>query len=146
MRIYLDMCCLQRPFDDLSQPRVRIEAEAVLEIIALCESGGAELVSSFALEFENGRNPHRPNQARTRRVLGKAGRFVDHSPEVEDRALDYQRAGLKPLDANHLACAVEADADYFCTCDDRFRKRSQILLDGPPKIVTPVELIEEIGP
>lgn len=30
MRIYLDCCCLQRPLDDQTQPRIRLEAEAVL--------------------------------------------------------------------------------------------------------------------
>jgi hypothetical protein len=29
MRLYLDCCCFNRPFDDLSQIRVRLEAEAV---------------------------------------------------------------------------------------------------------------------
>jgi hypothetical protein len=30
MKIYLDNCCLNRPFDDLSQDRVYLEAEAIL--------------------------------------------------------------------------------------------------------------------
>ena len=29
MRLYLDACCFNRPFDDLSQIRIRLEAEAV---------------------------------------------------------------------------------------------------------------------
>jgi len=32
--IYLDACCLNRPFDDQSQPRVHLESEAVLIILA----------------------------------------------------------------------------------------------------------------
>jgi len=28
MRVYLDICCLKRPFDDQSQERVRLESEA----------------------------------------------------------------------------------------------------------------------
>ncbi|MBI3410260.1 MAG: hypothetical protein HY040_18120 [Planctomycetes bacterium] len=39
MRIYLDACSLQRPFDDRSQPRINVEAEAVLTILRLVESG-----------------------------------------------------------------------------------------------------------
>ncbi len=34
MRIYIDCCSLQRPFDDKSQPRIAVEAEAVLVILA----------------------------------------------------------------------------------------------------------------
>jgi hypothetical protein len=35
MRIYFDSCSIQRPFDDKSQIRIRIETEAILSIIAL---------------------------------------------------------------------------------------------------------------
>jgi len=57
MRIYLDCCSLQRPFDDKSQPKIAVEAEAVLVILALCESGHLNLISSDALLFEIGRIP-----------------------------------------------------------------------------------------
>ncbi len=146
MLIYLDMCSLQRPFDATDQPRVRAEAEAVLGIIALCEAGGAEILSSFALEYENDRNPFPPKRDQTSRALAIAARFIESSPEVERRALVYRQAGLKSLDETHPACAVEAGADYFCTCDDRLLKRSPTILAGSPKVVTPSELIEEIGP
>ncbi|MDR0764761.1 MAG: hypothetical protein LBE65_04120 [Synergistaceae bacterium] len=32
MRVYLDNCCYNRPFDDLSQDRVYLEAEAVMAV------------------------------------------------------------------------------------------------------------------
>ncbi len=56
--IHLDMCCINRPLDDKTQVRILVEGEAVLGIIALCESGQAELLSSDALEYELGRNPN----------------------------------------------------------------------------------------
>jgi len=33
MKIYLATCCLNRPFDDQRQPRVRLESEAVTLIL-----------------------------------------------------------------------------------------------------------------
>jgi len=36
MKIYLDVCCLCRLFDNHSDTRVRLEAEAVLEILKRC--------------------------------------------------------------------------------------------------------------
>lgn len=146
MLIYLDMCSLLRPFDDKSQLRVSIEAEAVLGIVALCESGQAGLISSEALRYENGRNPHPVRKAYVIRVLDRADRFVPISEDVENRAQALEQVGLKPLDALHLACAVEAEADYFCTCDDRLLKRARVIQAGPPKIVSPLELIAEFGP
>jgi hypothetical protein len=56
MRVYLDMCCLKRPFDDQSQPRVRLEAEAVLSLLA-AESATLEFLRSAALLLENKQNP-----------------------------------------------------------------------------------------
>lgn len=40
LQIYLDVCCLNRPFDDQRQDRVRLESEAILLILAHCEAGG----------------------------------------------------------------------------------------------------------
>ena len=56
MRIYLDNCCLQRPLDDQTQPRIKVETEAVLAILASALAGDFVLLGSEALEFEIGRN------------------------------------------------------------------------------------------
>jgi hypothetical protein len=56
-KIYLDVCCLNRPFDDQTQPRIRLETEAILEIISRCRTGEWELLSSTALESEIARTP-----------------------------------------------------------------------------------------
>lgn len=29
MKVYLDICCLKRPFDDQSQPRIAVESAAI---------------------------------------------------------------------------------------------------------------------
>ena len=45
-KIYLDVCCLNRPFDDQTQARIRLEAEAILMILAQCETGHWEWIGS----------------------------------------------------------------------------------------------------
>jgi hypothetical protein len=72
MLIYLDMCSIHRPLDDKTQLRIQVESEAVLAIIALCESGACELVSSDALEYEAGRNPRPDRKTYARDVLEHA--------------------------------------------------------------------------
>ena len=52
MRIYMDLCCWNRPFDDQSQDRVYMESKAILSILARCASGEWELFGSDALEVE----------------------------------------------------------------------------------------------
>lgn len=56
-RIYMDVCCFNRPFDDWSQPRIRLEAEAVLAIATRCQAGDWQLIRSTALESEIDRTP-----------------------------------------------------------------------------------------
>jgi predicted nucleic acid-binding protein len=51
---------------------------------------------------------------------------------------------MRPLDALHLASAVIAKADYFCTCDDRFLKRAKAVNTGQTKVVSPLELVTEV--
>jgi hypothetical protein len=70
---------------------------------------------------------------------------VRFSSEIESRAQALTQAGLKPLDALRVASAVVAGADYFCTCDDRLLKRARVTLSGQSKVVSPVELIAEVG-
>ena len=145
MLIYLDLCGIQRPLDDQSQLRIRVESEAILGLIALCESGQAALLSSDALEYEAGRNPYAVRKAHALAVLGKAAQIIRLSPAVEGRARALNQAGLKPLDALHLAFATAAGADFFCTCDDQLLRRARVVHGAPPKIVTPLELVAEVG-
>lgn len=57
MNIYLNVCCLNRPFDDHSQTRIRVEAEAVLSILSRCQEERDTLISSDAVLFEVSRTP-----------------------------------------------------------------------------------------
>jgi hypothetical protein len=63
--IYLDVCCLNPPFDDQTQARIRLEAEAVLTILARCESGDWQCLRSEVIDLEIGRTP---DPERPRRV------------------------------------------------------------------------------
>ena len=76
MKIYLDMCSIQRPLDIKTQPRIAVEAEAILGVLALCEAGQVELMSSDTLLFEFGRNPHPVRKEYALKVLAKAVVFV----------------------------------------------------------------------
>ena len=142
--IYLDLCALQRPHDDQSQVRVRVETAAVLGLLDHCRAGGAGLVSSDALRFEAARNPHPVRRAHAEAVLAGATAHQPLGPAVEARAEALAAAGLRPLDALHLASAEAAGADYLCTCDDQLLKRGRVLAAPPVRVVSPVELTTEL--
>jgi hypothetical protein len=52
MKIYLDACCLNRPFDDQRQPRIRLEAEAISLILQNFHQREWEWVGSEVLVYE----------------------------------------------------------------------------------------------
>lgn len=52
MRVYLDNCCYNRPFDSQTQLRVRLETEAKLAIQALMRAGALEYAWSDILVME----------------------------------------------------------------------------------------------
>lgn len=144
MRIYFDMCSLQRPLDDKTQLRVLVEAQAVLGVLALCESGNADLTASDALVFETDANPDAVRRDFAAQAIAKATQFVKTDDHLKARAQTFVDAGIKPLDALHLASAVEAQADFFCTCDDRLLKKTHSLNTAPTKVVSPLQLVSEL--
>lgn len=139
------MCSLQRPLDTKTQIRVAVEAEAILNIIALWESGQLDLVSSQALMFETEQITLSARKAYVLAVLSKANLFLQTSKQVEEQAQVFVNSGIKPLDALHLALSIEAKADYFCTCDDRFMRRAKEADTLQTKVVSPLELITELS-
>src|SRR5687768_5270243 len=106
MKIYLDTCCLNRPFDDRSQARVNIEAEAeaVRSILERCEQGDGQLASSDILAFEVAQTTSEERRAMLHEELAIASEQVTIE-SVEQRAAELEKFGLQPLDAAHLASA-----------------------------------------
>lgn len=145
MKIYFDNCSLQRPLDSKIQVRVAVEAEAVLGVLSLCESGQVELISSEVLAFEISRSlsPDRVNWALE--VLSRARVYVQVNDQIESRARLLVGRGINPLDALHLASAEEAGADYFCTCDDQLLRRGRSMTDLNTKVISPIELVGEVA-
>ncbi|MBN1148335.1 MAG: PIN domain-containing protein [Anaerolineales bacterium] len=144
MKIYLDVCAIQRPLDTPGQIRIVLESEAVLGIFSLCETGQLELISSDALVYETDENPIPVRQEHARAILSKAKSIVALSDESISRAAQLVNSGLKPLDALHLALAEAGKAEYFCTCDDQLLRRAKQVADLQVKVVSPLELVQEI--
>lgn len=144
MKIYLDVCAIQRPLDTASHLRVALEAEAVLGILALCEAGEVEIVSSDAPVYETGQNPWPLRKEHAWAVLSKAREYINLTETTEQRAQYLVGQGFKPLDALHLAMAEAGAVDYFCTCDDRLLKRAQRMRDLQVKVVSPLDLVKEL--
>ena len=144
MRIYLDCCCIQRPFDDQTQPRIRVEAEAVLAILGSVQAGDISLLDSEALQYEVGRIPDDGRRGEVTAILALANEDVRITKEVEALAKALESRGLRAIDAVHLAIASVADADYFSTCDDKLLRASQSMPDIRCRVISILGLVAEI--
>ena len=136
--IYLDVCCLNRPFDDQSQTRVRLEGEAVLSILKMADERELEVVGSDILDDELSQNPDDEKREKVELLLKIASSHVSLTMAIERRAMELQKWGLTPLDALHLASAENAKADCFLTTDDSLlRKANRHQSDLKVKVENP---------
>lgn len=144
MRIYLDTCCLQRPLDDQTRPRIRVEAEAVLAILAAIEEGELSLLNSEALEYEIGRIPDASRRNEVFSILALAAERVEVTDAAEILAESLEHSGLRPMDAVHVALASIARADFFVTCDDKLVKKGQALPGLDCKLASVLGFFQEV--
>ena len=77
MKIYLDACCLNRPFDDQRQPRVRLEAEAISLILQKLHQREWEWIGSDVLVYELGQTEDAERKERLLLLAGKSHQVVE---------------------------------------------------------------------
>lgn len=144
MKIYLDLCAIQRPLDTTNQIRIILESEAVLGIIAFCDIGLVELLSSEALVYEGEQSSLPVRKEHTSAVLAKAKNVLTVTEKEKTRAAEIMILGIKPLDALHIALAESGNADYFCTCDDKLLQNANKVKNLAVKVVNPIDVVQEI--
>jgi predicted nucleic acid-binding protein len=141
MRIYLDNCCFNRPFDDQSSLTIRLETEAKLGIQEKIKSGHLSLGWSYILDFENNANPFLERRVEIQRWKELADSFVNETEEILMKMNELTAIALKPLDALHIACAISLQCQYFLTVDKGILKR--VTEYSGIKIMNPVTFIIE---
>lgn len=144
MKIYLDLCAIQRPLDTSNQVRIVLESEAVLGIITFCDLGQVELLASEALFYEGEQSSLPVRKEHTLSILAKAKNVLIVTEKEKSRAAEIMQVGVKPLDALHIALAESGNADYFCTCDDILLRNAKKVKGLSVKVMNPVDLVQEI--
>lgn len=144
MRIYLDNCCYNRPYDDQSQLRISLEAQAKMHIQSMIRNDELELVTSFMLTFENSKNRiEEKRNAITAFMESYSSVYVgsEWREKVDLIANEIMSTGVKSADALHTACAILAHCDYMLTIDDRLLKYKSDKI----KVVNPTGFIMILG-
>jgi len=119
MRIYLDNCCFNRPFDDQSQLKIRLESEAKLFIQAKISTNQIQLAWSYILDYENECNPFEERRDSIKKWKKYAVIDIEETAGIIDKANAIMNFGVKSKDSLHVSCAVSSKCDYFLTTDDR---------------------------
>jgi predicted nucleic acid-binding protein len=139
----MDVCSLNRPFDDLSQDRVYLEAEAILAIISRCENNEWVLLSSGVIDFELSQLQDKERLERVQTIYGAAKERLLLSQNVEQRAKYFRQLGMKVFDSLHLALAETYRADVFLSTDDRLLRTAN-KTDLSINAVNPVSWLMEV--
>ncbi len=142
MRVYLDNCMFNRPFDDQTQIQVRLESEAKLYIQDKIKSKAIELIWSYILEIENSQNPHDERRVVIQKWKSLSTIKIAENSKILANANQLLEFGIQPKNALHVASAVEGKADCFLTTDDKLLSginRSNII-----EVLNPVDYIKVI--
>ncbi|MBI4654426.1 MAG: PIN domain-containing protein [Nitrospirae bacterium] len=127
MKLYLDLCVYNRPFDEQRQARIVIETLEFILLLSKAIKKEITIVSSFTLEDENSHNPYTDRKDIISDLLELSSTYVDYDEDLEKRAKEIEKFGIMGIDALHIACAENAKADFFVTCDDILVKKCKTI-------------------
>lgn len=128
MKIYLDNCCFNRPFDDQTQERIHLESEAILMILKRGQIGEYRIVGSDILKLEIERMHDEVKKYRVRELYNVVGENVIYTEAIKKRAQEImEQSNIRSFDSMHIASAETANADVMLTTDDKLEKMASKL-------------------
>lgn len=143
MRIYMDACCLNRPFDDQTQDKIRIESDAILAILSYCLSGRWQLISSEVLDAEIDSMLDIWKKSKVNELYKLASDKIMLNDIIIKRAVEFQATGIKAFDSLHLASAEYTKADVFLTTDKKLLNAA-IRLNPGMAVANPLNWFMEV--
>jgi len=144
VKVYLDLCCLKRPFDSQDHPLVRLETEAVIAILSAPEDQ-LQFVRSATHTFENAFNPVRTRREAVSKWLSLRPLDVLDIHKLQTRSTALISLGFSKFDGLHLASAELSHADMFVTVDYSLLRRAARHSDSlTVRVIDPIRLAEEV--
>ena len=139
IKVYLDNCCYNRPFDNQEQMKIRLETEAKLYIQSCIRENRYLLAWSYMLDYENGINPY--EEKRNAIFLWKeiANDYCTSSNDILSAGRELIEYGIRAKDALHIACAIKSGCEYFITTDEKLTNKNLTNI----KIINPIDFVRE---
>ena len=149
IKLYLDNCCYNRPYDDQENFNVALETQCKIQIQDRIRAGKYSLVSSFILTYESDSSPYESRKASINQFITEFTKQyvgIEHRDYIEAEAYKIMQTGIKFKDACHVVCAILAKCDYFISTDKRLLKyqSSQIRLVNPIQFIIETEENENV--
>ncbi len=144
LRVYFDTCALKRGWDDQTQLRIKLEADAVVALLHLVRRGRLVLIHSTIHDVENAKNRDRDRRASVEELLFAHPIPAFDGAALRRRAAELLRRGFGAMDAAHLAAAEVLGADAFVTVDDRLLRRTARLRFAV-RAVGPIDFSAEVA-
>ena len=137
MRIYLDHCAYNRPFDNQENIKIQLETLAKLYIQDKIRQGKYDLVWSYMSDLENSTNPNIENK-KSIQIWENISKIKCKSSEsILILGKNIEKKGISVKDSLHIASAIESQCDYFITTDmGLLNKRINEI-----KIINPIDFI-----
>jgi RNase P subunit RPR2 len=140
MKIYLDHCAYNRPFDDQNNIKNQLETSAKLHIQNQIRQGKYDLVWSYMSDFENDNNPNIENKKSIQLWENISKYKCKSSESILTRGINITEKGIKASDALHIACAIESQCEYFITTDAGLTNKEIDCI----KIVNPIDFVRDM--
>jgi predicted nucleic acid-binding protein len=137
MKIYLDHCAYNRPFDDQSNVKNQLETTAKLYIQERIKQGKYDLVWSYMSDLENNNNPNIENKNSIQQWENIAKYKCRSSENILKYGKQIEQLKIRPYDALHISCAIESQCEYFITTDAGLTSKT---IDGI-KIINPIDFV-----
>jgi hypothetical protein len=118
--IYMDCCCLNRPNDDQTQDKIRIESEAIIAILFKCFYGSWKLIGSDVVEYEIKKTPDLNKRNKALELYKVKKENIVINDIIIKRANEIQKSGIKPIDSLHFASAEYRNVNVLLTVDKDF--------------------------
>ncbi len=144
LKLYLDNCCYNRPFDDLRQEKNNLEAQAIKFIIDRCCKDEFKIYTSEALVFEMINIKDQIKKAKVMEVYNKLDLInIPFSKNIIERAIEIRKYNIKDMDSLHIAYAESSKVDYLITTD-RLLVNVSSRVNLKVKIINPINFVMEV--
>ncbi len=117
MRVYLDVCCYCRPFDNKTHERISLEVDAVLAILDLCKNGKHTLIGSVVIDEEISYILEYERKTAVSNYIELIQEYIPIDSDIISQANVFEQLGMHLFDALHCACARIAHATFLTTDD-----------------------------